>query len=60
VPKLIIRSSIFIEAIFFTERAVSDARRRGDSKIHLIVGKGLHSQGGVAKLKPAIEELMQR
>lgn len=25
-----------------------------------ILGKGLHSQGGVAKIKPAIEELMQK
>lgn len=26
----------------------------------LIIGKGLHSSGGIAKLKPAIEELIQR
>ena len=25
-----------------------------------LLGKGLHSKGGVAKLKPAIEELMEK
>ncbi|KZT10608.1 Smr-domain-containing protein [Laetiporus sulphureus 93-53] len=48
------------EALTFTERAINDARRRGTNKIHLIVGKGLHSSNGVAKLKPAIGELMQK
>jgi len=48
------------EAITFTERAIQDARQRGESQINLIVGKGLHSPKGVAKLKPAIEELMQK
>ncbi|KAG6865858.1 hypothetical protein C0991_011190 [Blastosporella zonata] len=36
------------------------AKRRGDSELHLIVGKGLHSKGGSAKIKPAVEELMQK
>ncbi|KAI0079038.1 DUF1771-domain-containing protein, partial [Panus rudis PR-1116 ss-1] len=48
------------EAITFTDRAIQEARQRGDSELHLIVGKGLHSKGGVAKLKPAIEELIQK
>lgn len=48
------------EAITYTDRAIQEARSRGDSEIHLIVGKGLHSSGHVAKLKPAIEELMQK
>ncbi|OBZ67141.1 hypothetical protein A0H81_12985 [Grifola frondosa] len=48
------------EAITFTEKAIQEARGRGESKVHLIVGKGLHSANGVAKLKPAIEELMQK
>lgn len=67
------------EAIFYTDRSIQEARNRGDSEIHLIVGtfdifclfvhvaqllvsvgKGLHSRGGVAKLKPAIEELIQK
>ncbi|KAL0956027.1 hypothetical protein HGRIS_002200 [Hohenbuehelia grisea] len=48
------------EAITYTDRAIQEAKQRGDSEIHLIVGKGLHSQGGAAKIKPAIEELMQK
>ncbi|TFY67575.1 hypothetical protein EVJ58_g1540 [Rhodofomes roseus] len=47
------------EAITYTERAVQDARRRGDTKINLIVGKGLHSRKGVAKLRPAIKKLLE-
>lgn len=46
------------EAIARSEQAIQAAQQRGDSDIHFIVGKGLHSQGHVAKLKPAIEELM--
>ncbi|KAF7361974.1 Smr domain-containing protein [Mycena venus] len=48
------------EAIEHTDRALQEAKQRGDSELHLIVGKGLHSQGHVAKIKPAIEELMQK
>ncbi|KAJ7132840.1 cytoplasmic protein [Mycena crocata] len=48
------------EAIEHTDRALQEAKQRGDSELHLIVGKGLHSQGGAAKIKPAIEELMQK
>ncbi|KAJ6593813.1 hypothetical protein B0H19DRAFT_1092100 [Mycena capillaripes] len=48
------------EAIEHTDRALEEAKSRGDSEVHLIVGKGLHSQGHVAKIKPAIEELMQK
>jgi len=48
------------EAITYTDRAIQEARRRGDREVHLIVGKGLHSTGHVAKIKPAIEELMQK
>ncbi|KAH9830212.1 uncharacterized protein C8Q71DRAFT_824894 [Rhodofomes roseus] len=48
------------EAIPCAECAVEDARRRGDTKINLIVGIGRHSPQGVAKLKPAIEEWLQR
>ncbi|QRV79473.1 hypothetical protein RhiJN_07488 [Ceratobasidium sp. AG-Ba] len=46
------------EAISKTETAIQAAQSRGDNQIRIIVGKGLHSQGHVAKLKPAIEELM--
>ncbi|KAL1942517.1 hypothetical protein VTO73DRAFT_6119 [Trametes versicolor] len=48
------------EAIRYTDRSIQEAQARGDSKIRFITGKGLHSSGGVAKLKPAIEELMQK
>ncbi|KAI0829610.1 hypothetical protein BC628DRAFT_1416664 [Trametes gibbosa] len=47
------------EAIRYTDKSIQEARSRGDSKIRFITGKGLHSAGGVAKLKPAIEELME-
>jgi hypothetical protein len=48
------------EAVAYTDRAVADAKARGAADIHLIVGKGLHSPGGVAKLKPAIEDLIRK
>ncbi|KAJ7045429.1 cytoplasmic protein [Mycena alexandri] len=48
------------EAIEHTDRALQKAKQRGDTEVHLIVGKGLHSQNGAAKIKPAIEELMQK
>ncbi|KAJ3571770.1 hypothetical protein NP233_g3545 [Leucocoprinus birnbaumii] len=48
------------EAITYTDLALQQARARGDKEIHLIVGKGLHSKNGAAKLKPAIEELMHK
>ncbi|EKM54149.1 uncharacterized protein PHACADRAFT_257781 [Phanerochaete carnosa HHB-10118-sp] len=48
------------EAITYTDRAIQQARARGDSEVHLIVGKGLHSKNGAAKIKPAIEDLMQK
>ncbi|QRV79472.1 hypothetical protein RhiJN_07487 [Ceratobasidium sp. AG-Ba] len=46
------------EAISKTESAIQAAQGRGDVQIRIIVGKGLHSEGQVAKLKPAIEELI--
>ncbi|KAF9650614.1 Smr-domain-containing protein [Thelephora ganbajun] len=48
------------EAINYTDRAIEAAKRRGDTTINIIVGKGLHSNGGVARLKPAIEALMRK
>jgi hypothetical protein len=48
------------EAIERTEAAISQAQQRGDAEIKVIVGKGLHSQGHVAKIKPAVEDLMRR
>ncbi|KAF7782521.1 hypothetical protein Agabi119p4_1897 [Agaricus bisporus var. burnettii] len=48
------------EAITRTDLALGQARARGETELHLIVGKGLHSKNGVAKLKPAIEDLMRK
>ncbi|KAI0256146.1 hypothetical protein BJV78DRAFT_1117844, partial [Lactifluus subvellereus] len=48
------------EAISYTDRSIVEARARGDKELHLIVGKGIHSPNHAAKLKPAIEELMQK
>lgn len=48
------------EAITQTDRALQQAQARGDTELHLIVGKGLHSKNGAAKLKPAIEELIYK
>jgi len=48
------------EAIAHTDQSIAEARARGDKEIRLIVGKGIHSQNHAAKLKPAIEELMQK
>ncbi|TDL26291.1 DUF1771-domain-containing protein [Rickenella mellea] len=48
------------EAIAYTDQAIQAAQQRGDTEVHLIVGKGIHSAGHVAKIKPAIEELMQK
>ena len=39
---------------------ISDCRKAGISRIEVIVGKGLHSQGGVPKLKPAILRLIEQ
>ncbi|KAG8957946.1 hypothetical protein FRC03_009667 [Tulasnella sp. 419] len=45
------------EAIERAEDAVINAKARGDPRIRIIVGKGLHSIDGVQKIKPAIEDL---
>ncbi|OXH30344.1 cytoplasmic protein [Cryptococcus neoformans] len=46
------------EAIERTEAAISDCQRQGREELRIIVGKGIHSQGGHAKIKPAVENLM--
>ncbi|KAK0219027.1 hypothetical protein IW262DRAFT_1073499 [Armillaria fumosa] len=48
------------EAIARTDAALEEATRRGDSQIRIIVGKGLHSEDGEAKLGPAIKSLMRK
>ncbi|WVQ74424.1 hypothetical protein IAR50_004025 [Cryptococcus sp. DSM 104548] len=48
------------EAIERTEAAINDCQRQRREELRIIVGKGLHSQGGHAKIKPAVESLMQK
>ncbi|KZO98924.1 DUF1771-domain-containing protein [Calocera viscosa TUFC12733] len=48
------------EAIDRTEEALQAAQGQGAPELRVIVGKGLHSAGHVAKIKPAIEQLMQK
>ncbi|TYJ59060.1 hypothetical protein B9479_000049 [Cryptococcus floricola] len=48
------------EAIERTEAAINDSQRQRREELRIIVGKGLHSQGGHAKIKPAVENLMQK
>ncbi|KAF9241611.1 hypothetical protein BU15DRAFT_37425, partial [Melanogaster broomeanus] len=48
------------EAISYSEKAIKKAQLRGDSQIRFIVGQGTHSEGGVPKLKPAIEKEMRK
>ncbi|GLC34753.1 hypothetical protein PLESTB_001159700 [Pleodorina starrii] len=48
------------EAVATVERALSRGRAAGQARLVLVVGRGLHSAGGVAKLRPAIEQLVRR
>ncbi|OCF32479.1 cytoplasmic protein [Kwoniella heveanensis BCC8398] len=48
------------EAIERTEAAITSAQREGRDELRVIVGKGLHSVGGKAKIKPAVEDLMRK
>jgi len=48
------------EAIERTETAIANAQRSGAEELRVIVGKGIHSQGHVAKIKPAVQGLMQK
>ncbi|KAK6906350.1 hypothetical protein I203_100335 [Kwoniella mangroviensis CBS 8507] len=46
------------EAIERVESAISTSQRNESDELRVIVGKGIHSQGGKAKIKPAVEGLM--
>ncbi|KAH0827914.1 DUF1771-domain-containing protein [Lanmaoa asiatica] len=52
------------EAVSYVDKSVQEARQRGDAEIRhpsvIILGKGLHSDGHVAKIKLAIEDLMKK
>ncbi|KAK0184902.1 hypothetical protein F5146DRAFT_1169142 [Armillaria mellea] len=44
----------------YTDTAIQEAKLRGASEIRLIVGKGTHSEGGEAILRPKIKALMHK
>jgi DNA-nicking Smr family endonuclease len=43
------------EAIQFAKDQVRAAKSRSDEAVRFIVGKGLHAEDGVAKIRPALE-----
>ncbi|KAK4443969.1 putative smr domain-protein [Podospora aff. communis PSN243] len=45
------------EAENILEARIRDARARGQTHLHVIVGKGNHSSGGVQKVKPRVEQV---
>ncbi|QHS76541.1 Smr domain-containing protein SPAR_P00760 [Saccharomyces paradoxus] len=44
------------EALFILQKRIKFAIEHNEPQLNVIVGKGLHSQNGIAKLKPSIEE----
>ncbi|WOO86147.1 Smr domain-containing protein [Vanrija pseudolonga] len=48
------------EAIERVESAIADGQRSGAQELRVITGKGIHSQNHQAKIKPAVEQLMQK
>jgi hypothetical protein len=48
------------EAIEKTEQAIMSAQANRQEELRVIVGKGIHSPGHHAKIKPAVEGLMQK
>lgn len=45
------------EAQWILKKRIYATIQQGESRLRVIVGKGLHSPHGIAKLKPAVEEL---
>lgn len=45
------------EAEYILQNRLASAIRTNQSHLRVIVGKGLHSQNGIAKLKPAIDQM---
>ncbi|KAL5396551.1 hypothetical protein PMIN06_010970 [Paraphaeosphaeria minitans] len=45
------------EAEDVLEERIKEARRQGQTHLHVIVGKGNHSQGHVQKIKPRVEQV---
>ncbi|KAH9019003.1 hypothetical protein EDB85DRAFT_2009936 [Lactarius pseudohatsudake] len=48
------------EAVRLAKDQVETARSRGDEPVRFIVGKGLHSNAGEAKIRPALEDLFNK
>lgn len=48
------------EAIERTEAAIAEGQKTPHRDLRVIVGKGIHSPGHVAKIKPAVQDLMQK
>lgn len=48
------------EAVEAVEKALVRGRTAGQSRLVLVVGRGLHSAGGMAKLRPAMQSLLMR
>ncbi|KAH8979140.1 hypothetical protein EDB92DRAFT_1905860 [Lactarius akahatsu] len=48
------------EAIQVSEYQLQTARSRGDQAVRFIVGKGLHSDAGGAKIRPALEDFLTK
>ncbi|KAJ8100565.1 hypothetical protein POJ06DRAFT_238069 [Lipomyces tetrasporus] len=47
------------EAEEYLEQRIAASKARNEAHLEVIVGKGNHSTGGVAKIKPAVERLCQ-
>jgi len=48
------------EAELKVNEAISAAEARGNPSVRFIVGQGLHSDGGIAKLKPALTTYIRK
>jgi DNA-nicking Smr family endonuclease len=48
------------EALDRVEQRLKQCEARGEKQLIVIVGRGNHSAGGVQKVKPAMEQLIQR
>lgn len=47
------------EALWILQKRIAAGVRNHEPFVKVIVGKGNHSQGGLAKIKPAVEEMCQ-
>jgi len=45
------------EALKYAKQEIRSATLRADRTVRFIVGKGLHSEAGIAKIGPALEQL---